>query len=492
MVLDIPESLVSEICAGKVVAFIGAGFSMQAGLPSWKALLEKMIKWAPQNGHKLTGRIKDLRAMIGKGDFLGVAQYLEENLGPGLTRKFFQQEIRPADLKPAPIHDILTRLPFSGVVTTNYDVLLESAYTKAWDTKPRTYTQADTDALADLLHQGDFYILKAHGDIDRMPTLVFNRQSYRQVMFANPAYQQFMASLFSTRTILFLGYSLSDPDLLLLLDALYHDTKGFGHQNYALMSLGIANNIQRERWEKDYNIQIIPYREHSEVRDFLLEIERRCKGITDTGLTPSGGKLPDQIPIDFTRYAVWLQQRLQAMISMASLLNLGQNYAVGDPNDIIIPITSEANADGGGESGTISKEQITLAEAIAQFGHVMLAAPSGSGKTVSLSQLAILQCERLAAGEPLGTTKGVRIPVYLSLRGYDGEVINDLIRESLEASDHSITLDEVKALARQGHLLVLMDDYQMSRADQLQALSHSLREWWFMVLPIVKTNFRRN
>jgi hypothetical protein len=40
---DIPEHLLNEIKSGRCIAFVGAGFSIPAGLPTWTQLLERVL-----------------------------------------------------------------------------------------------------------------------------------------------------------------------------------------------------------------------------------------------------------------------------------------------------------------------------------------------------------------------------------------------------------------------------------------------------------------
>jgi hypothetical protein len=49
---------------------------------------------------------------------------------------------------------------------------------------------------------------------------------YRNAMFANNAFRVFLINVFTARTVLFLGCSLTDPDLLAFLGALTFHTGG--------------------------------------------------------------------------------------------------------------------------------------------------------------------------------------------------------------------------------------------------------------------------
>lgn len=278
MVMQIPNELIEQIYRGNTVLFVGAGLSVGAGLPTWSQLMHYMIAWAEDRGVDLSGDKPELMQLIKQGRYLVVAEELRERMGDQRFRTLMQTVFRDDTKVPSPVHTVLPEIPFAAVLTTNYDVLLESAYTWFTGVRPRTYTQADTPELADLHKSKEFYILKVHGDIDRIETVVLGRSDYRQAMFANEAYRDFLTTLFLSRTVFFVGFSLTDPDLLLLLDELGTAFKGYGGFHYALLSTKEAGSIQRRRWERDYGIHIISYKAskgHPEVHALLSVISER-------------------------------------------------------------------------------------------------------------------------------------------------------------------------------------------------------------------------
>jgi SIR2-like domain len=83
-----------------------------------------------------------------------------------------------------------------------------------------------------------------------------------------------------TRTLLFVGFSLSDLDITLRFDELAQTFGGHGRTHYALMSEDSMDPFRRNRFERDYSIHIIPYRAtegHPEVTEFfqaLIDLTR--------------------------------------------------------------------------------------------------------------------------------------------------------------------------------------------------------------------------
>src|SRR5207248_1292131 len=102
------------------------------------------------------------------------------------------------------------------------------------------------------------FILKSHGDIDQIDTVILGRRDYQQLLL-NAAYQQCMSMLCSRYTLLFIGFSLTDPDLRLTLDL--HRAAFGGHtvNHYALMPKAAAGIVTARRFQKDYGITFLEY-----------------------------------------------------------------------------------------------------------------------------------------------------------------------------------------------------------------------------------------
>ena len=271
--MDIPGDLVKKIADGNCVVFVGSGLSIAAGLPGWPDLLRRMIKWAEEYGRDMSDRA-DLEKDIDDNKLLDVAEEMRERLGENDFRQFMVKVFRNPDLGPVEAHELLTEIPFSAVITSNYDTFVEDTCIRKGPS-PLVFTQLDYPELAGALRDDEFYVLKVHGTINRMETIILGRSDYREVMFSNPAYQQHLATLFSTKTVLFLGFALTDPGLMTLMDKLGAIFKGYGGKHYALMHVKEVPPYRQNRFERDYNIHIIPYDDHSEVPVFLRELVQR-------------------------------------------------------------------------------------------------------------------------------------------------------------------------------------------------------------------------
>jgi uncharacterized protein YutE (UPF0331/DUF86 family) len=111
--------------------------------------------------------------------------------------------------QPGPAHIAFVDLPFDTVITTNFDFLLERAY----DIKHRPYypiVDEDQLSISNIL-QGT-RVLKIHGDLNHPSRLVITEEDYDTFLEKYPLICTFIANLLISRTPLFIGYSLEDPD----------------------------------------------------------------------------------------------------------------------------------------------------------------------------------------------------------------------------------------------------------------------------------------
>ncbi|MFN7992502.1 MAG: SUMF1/EgtB/PvdO family nonheme iron enzyme [Bryobacteraceae bacterium] len=251
MAVQIPEELARRLALGHVVLFAGAGMS-RPQLPGWTELLERMLEWSRAQSIPVgEDVIKDL---IRDGDLLLAAQELRSRMGDNSFRQFVQQVFRNPALAPTPAHRLLPSLHFAAILTTNYDKLIESAFPAGTP----FYTQVDYPELAGLNSDRGFAIVKVHGDVDRLDSLVLGQADYRQAMFANEFFRTFLINTFTARTVLFLGCSLTDPDILAFLDELTFQMRSqLGGTHFALMKTKGMNPVKQRNFEERYGIRIL-------------------------------------------------------------------------------------------------------------------------------------------------------------------------------------------------------------------------------------------
>jgi len=232
--LDTPElaALANYVREGKCVLFVGAGLSRAAGLPDWATLMQTVVG---ETTMAVPGARDELQTLLARGKYIELADQCRELLGPGyfhtLLRKILGTKARRTAL-----HRAIVETPYASIVTTNFDTLLEDAYARySGRGLPRTPTGTELANQGTLLLDGAFFILKAHGTLQRDDSLVFTADDYRRITYDNPAFQSFLSALLLSHAVLFVGYSLNDPNFRLLLDSQLTTFDGEVPSRYAVM-----------------------------------------------------------------------------------------------------------------------------------------------------------------------------------------------------------------------------------------------------------------
>lgn len=266
----IPEELKNEYKKGLGI-FIGAGISQGSGLPGWGKLLEDLINEGFDDGIIEESKKNELLELLNDpSKYLLVAEELRDiiQLDKKIKKIFSDDSILPSDT----LRKIIG-LKRKFIVTTNYDTLIESALVEQ-RIVPNDFTYKDAADVNDNLFNGKDFLLKAHGDA-RKAQVILTEKDYRNIIFKEAGYQSVLHVIFSMNTILFLGASLNDPELKLLLAYLHNIFHGGSPNHYAFMSQDNITKTEIDRWRKDFNIIIKTYdpkNNHEELEKLIDEL----------------------------------------------------------------------------------------------------------------------------------------------------------------------------------------------------------------------------
>lgn len=141
-------------------------------------------------------------------------------------RKAIRKELSIPNAEPGQLHNLLATLPIKYVLTTNYDRLMETAFSTAgkqvrvivYDihgTGPQSIEGATT---------GKPVVYKLHGTIDDLSTMLCTEDDIVQflacIILGNPPLLQGIKQLFEDYTILFIGYGLRDWNIRTMIRAI--------------------------------------------------------------------------------------------------------------------------------------------------------------------------------------------------------------------------------------------------------------------------------
>jgi hypothetical protein len=119
---------------------------------------------------------------------------------------------------------------------------------------------------------------------------------------------------------------------------------------------------------------------------------------------------------------------------------------------------------------------LPLLDTVKHHRQIVLVGESGGGKTVSLWHLALSQCESLEKAST-EVSEINPIPVIINLAGYEGDSITDLIQQSFHITGELLGRETINNLAKQGRLVLLFDDFDLAKSDQLSSLLLRLKTW---------------
>jgi len=285
-------ALINYIRDGRCVLFVGAGLSRSAGLPSWHELMERLLEPLRSRSGAGTGTgdavTAQLDALLEKGRYPELAGHCRDLLGTRVFDGIVRRELQPRGELPE-IYRAIVETPFACIVTTNFDTNLEDAYAR-WDERgiPKTPTGADLAQQGTLLLDGAFFVLKAHGDLGDAASMIFTAEDYRRVIHANPAFQAVLNSILLTHAVLFVGYSLGDPNFRLLMDSQLTIFNEEVPPRYAVMSE--IGQVEQDILWRTARIRVLPYAQgrHEEVGRLLHTLRDRVKArVAKPAATPA-------------------------------------------------------------------------------------------------------------------------------------------------------------------------------------------------------------
>ena len=289
---DIPERLLQAHEDERVVLFCGAGISYPAGLPGFARLVEKIyadLSHTPDALQAAAIKAKQFDRAIGllEGGIVGERETVRKSLAKILTPDLGLPE---ATLT----HEALLTLGRCRdgrmrIVTTNFDRLFEEVIAaKALEVEQ---FEAPLVPVPKSRWDGLVYLhglLPGERDRGNLDRLVVSSGDFGLAYLTERWAARFVGELFRHYTVCFVGYSIDDPVLRYMTDALAAD-RLLGEAPREMFALGSYSKGQEDRCAGEWrakNVTPILYREYRRHR-YLHETLREWAGIYRDGI---GGK----------------------------------------------------------------------------------------------------------------------------------------------------------------------------------------------------------
>lgn len=203
-------SYVSRLSSNAFSIFVGAGLSMNCGMPDWNTLIEPYFR----SLGIVDSNIPNTRIM----------QYA---LHSPAEYSLFLNQLKNSinDCKPLPVQRLIARLDLPRIWTTNYDGVLESAYS---DEGMLFQVVAKNEDLFSL----DFHknqIIKMHGSLtaEKTTDIVLLESEYESYIYNRPDIYQLLRSDIMSKSFLYFGFSFDAPNLRAIIASVWN-TKNTG------------------------------------------------------------------------------------------------------------------------------------------------------------------------------------------------------------------------------------------------------------------------
>lgn len=240
----------------KLVIFVGAGVSANSGYPSWTSLVGEFA-----NGLGIDTK------NISSEDYLKIPQYYynsrkEKEYYDVIFNKF------NVKVKTNPIHDLIFELNPYHVVTTNYDELLEEEARN----KGMFYDVVSKDKDLPYTPNNNM-IIKMHGDL-KNKNIVLKEDDYLSYFKNFKLIENYIKSLISTYTILFIGYSISDINVKYIFQWV-KDILGNDFQQAYFLDVDENKKFAQIEYEyyKNRGINILYYSQIKDIDFFKKDID---------------------------------------------------------------------------------------------------------------------------------------------------------------------------------------------------------------------------
>jgi hypothetical protein len=237
--------LLSFLRNGESILFVGSGSSKLADYPLWDELLNALRAYfAP-----------DIPMPEGNYDRLKFAEFIKQRAFREKSRteycKFLERQFDPKHVGKThdEFHTVLVNFKFKGIVTTNYDIVLESAITEKQINNEELYRSCDPVDLCDWdksYRVSDYLrslssannctsVLHLHGFYKNPENLILTERDYllrygyidsndsKTPVPIDTLHRKVIWSLLAMHSVIFVGFSMKDPFFTEILEVVRND-----------------------------------------------------------------------------------------------------------------------------------------------------------------------------------------------------------------------------------------------------------------------------
>jgi hypothetical protein len=265
--------------------FAGAGVGQRAGLPGWAEYLEHLACVANDYEEETAVLI---RKRVAGGHYLEAAELYKEciEIPDGVKYKELAAPFRSGPHYDPQLLHILMVLPFSAVVTTNYDRSLHDAYQSLFNAREESHltltapqhVELGDVSMRDAVYWTQFYIARIHGRAEIPETMVVDRNDYRRTQ-NDKWYLDFLIHVLKSYRCLFVGYSFVDPAIERVLEVMKDRLPApYLQDHLAILPADCEGRLRTQL--VGYNIEVVEYdpgNEHQVLWDSIHAAQREIR-----------------------------------------------------------------------------------------------------------------------------------------------------------------------------------------------------------------------
>ena len=302
------RELIELVASGEALLIVGAGSSARVGYVTWNGLLEELEGLANECGEDL-----DQRHRGDSSKYLAYAEDIKSHISNktgslnryhNLLYELFKSKSPSFD----DFHRMLVSLPFRGILTTNYDTVLEAALNDKDPTLGHDNALVIGSGPAIRVHEflmamnNDKRITRRiahlHGKFDISESIILSIEDYYQAYGLRlptgqiqsdtewTLHRKLLWAVLATRRVVFVGFSMEDPYFDNMLETVSNDLWGWNKSiHFAIMSISSegseSSKSNAERLRREDGVGTVFYEDpdssHQGLEQIIDEIDKACK-----------------------------------------------------------------------------------------------------------------------------------------------------------------------------------------------------------------------
>ncbi|RZK13472.1 MAG: hypothetical protein EOO43_17880, partial [Flavobacterium sp.] len=362
--------------------------------------------------------------------------------------------IKP-NFRPHYIHEVIVSLGPDCFITTNYDSLIEMAYANINSGLNLRVVNNDQPAEQSKIMQlsSQKFIFKPHGTMNDSKSIILTQEDYRRLKIDMSFTIETLKTLLVQRPVVYLGFGLKDPTLLLIQDFIAQTYRGGNRQHFAIVpkQIGTSIELQKQFWLKNYGINLVSYdsgvdgNQHDNLINLLSSIKQQ-NSVSSTNARIQENLVINKIFID--EEAKSIERYCKSLVFSFESKNPNLFEIEGKFVKDVKYLSSSPN----------SYERMPVIDALKSTNLLLLTGAPGSGKTTVLESFAY----ELARNSFNNVTvpKKHSIPIHLQLKEYSGSLVH-LVKNKMPNSI------DVEDYLNKGYYTIIID-----------AVNEAPKEFW--------------